>query len=71
MCYITIRSKKEVKAELRRPRSSYTGFCTHINPFSAAPLLPQPPNSWEGGGRKNAGYFVLSDVSKHTSGIPD
>ena len=73
MGYTTIRSDKRFRAELRRSRSSYTGFCPHLNPFSAelhAPLLPQPPNSWEVE-RKNAGYFVLPDVSKHTSRIPD
>ena len=48
MCYITIRSDKGFRAELRRSRSSYTG---------------------RGGG--NAGYFVLPDVSKNTSRIPD
>ena len=67
MCYITIRSDKRFKAE-RRSR-----VCLHLNPFSAelhAPLLP-PTAKFLGGGEKNAGYFVLPDVSKHTSRILD
>ena len=41
MCYITIRSDW-FKAELRRSRSSYTGFCPHPNPFSAELHAPIP-----------------------------
>ena len=74
MCYITIKSDKGFKAKFRRSRSSYTGFCPHPNPFIAephTPLLPPTAKFLGGGEEKIAGYFVLADVSKHTSRIPD
>ena len=62
MCYIAIRSDKEFKAELRRSRSSYTGFFPHLNPFSAeldAPLLPSTAKI-PGGGEKTCWIFCTA-----------
>ena len=51
-------------------------FTILFNPFRAeffAPLLPPTAKFLGGGGgeKKNAGYFLLPDVARHTSGIPD